>query len=75
MLCPSYVWLPITLLIYYNLYDWTCEEVIVGVSSPVLYVTNPGVYHCLVTDTVTEGNTASSLNFEVISVLFALILQ
>jgi hypothetical protein len=46
-------------------YEWSCEGVRVGVSSPVLYVNKPGVYQCLVTDI--EGKSISTHTFDVIT--------
>ena len=45
-------------------YEWICEGVKVGISSPVLYVCKPGLYQCLVTDT--DDESISTRKFDVI---------
>ena len=46
-------------------YEWTCNGVTVGVCSPVLYATKPGIYQCVVT--AADGNSALTREFDVIS--------
>ena len=45
-------------------YEWMCEGVKVGVSSPVLYVNKPGVYQCQVTNT--DGSSISTRKSDVL---------
>ena len=53
-------------------YEWTRESDTIGVSSPVLYVTRPGVYQCIITGE--KEKTSVSHNIEVVAGLLTIII-
>ena len=46
-------------------YEWFIDDEGIGVSSPILYVTKEGSYHCKVTDD--EERVCTSRNIDIVS--------